>query len=99
MEGGGLAAAAGLGGAGVGEAAVAGPVVFGNGAISSFAGAVLTTGEGEDFGAGGWTAGFDAEDLGPGDVGAGGTDVCPAAILNAASDSATEQRGRSTRFM
>jgi hypothetical protein len=95
MEGGGLAAAAGLG-AGVGEPAV---VVFGRGAISSFAGAGLTAGEGEDFGAGGWTAGFEVEDFGPGEVGAGGTDVCPAAILNAASDSATRQAGRSTRFM
>jgi hypothetical protein len=97
MEGGGLVPVTGLGGAGVGEAAVV--VVFGRGAISSFAGAVLTAGEGEDFGAGGWTAGFEAEDLGPGEVGAGGTDVCPAAILHAASDSATKQTGRSTRFM
>ena len=96
MEGGGLVPATGSGGAGVGDAAAG---VFGKGAISSFAGAVLTAGEGEDFGAGGWTAGFETEDLGPGEVGAGGTDVCPAAILNAASDSATRQAGRSTRFM
>jgi hypothetical protein len=100
MEGGGLVVTAGLGGAGVGVAAVVeGAIVLGRGAICSFAGAVWVAGAGVDFKVGGWeAAGFEAGGLEAGDVD-GETDGCPAAILHAASDSATKQAGRSTRFM
>jgi hypothetical protein len=100
MEAGGLVVTAGLGGPGVGvAAAVDGAVVVGRGAISSLAGAGLVAGAGVDFEAGDWeAAGFDAGGLEAGDVD-GATDGCPAAILHAASDSATKQTGRSTRFM
>jgi hypothetical protein len=115
MEGGGFVVVAWVAGAGVSGVVdgpvvvvvVEGPVVVVvvdgavvvvvGGAISSLGGAVLVV----DFDVGGWeAAGFEAGGLDAGDAdGVGATDGCPAAILNAASDSATKQAGRSTRFM
>ena len=72
---------------------VEGAVVAGAGAV---AGAVVERAGGVGNGA----TDFEAAGFEPGDVDAvGATGVCPAAILNAASDSATKQRGRSTRYV
>jgi hypothetical protein len=86
-----------------------------SGTPSSFAGVVLALGAGAAFEvvevAGAEAAGFEAGELERGAAvaggwkgvgvtdGVGGIGTCPAAKLNAASDSATEQSGRSTRFM
>src|SRR4051812_14875617 len=91
MEGGGFAAGAVFGfdvgvvvGVGGGFGAGAGVVLFGSGFTGGLeAGAV----------------GGCALEEGGGTEVDGETGVCAAAILNAASDSATEQSGRSTRFM